>query len=185
MDWLKREGGALFERTGNVEGSVPPAQAPVAPALPKAEDVPAAAPKEEPDQVMEMLKQDEGFRGQVYKDTKGKTTIAYGRNLDAKPLKKEEGEFLLKGDIADARKEAARTFSYYDGLNSARKDAVTMLTFNLGPTGLKGFKRFNEAMKDKNYSTAAAELLDSEWAATVGPTRSNKIANMIRTGKAE
>jgi lysozyme len=181
MDWLKREGGALFERTGNVEGSVPPAQAPAAPALPKAEDT----PKEEPDQVMEMLKQDEGFRGQVYKDTKGKTTIAYGRNLDAKPLKKEEGEYLLKGDISDARREAATTFPYYNALTPARKDAMTMLTFNLGPTGLKGFKRFNEAMKDKNYVTAAAELLDSEWAATVGPTRSNKIANMIRTGKTE
>jgi lysozyme len=177
-DYIQRQWNKLFERTGNAEGSIPPAPAvePQAPAPPKAEAL---------DPVLEILKQDEGFRGQVYEDSTGHTTLGYGRNLDGKPLKKEEAEYLLKGDIADARREAADTFPYYGRLDPVRQDAMTMLTFNLGPRGLKGFKRFNEAMSDKNYVTAAAELMDSQWAKTVGPTRSQKIAGMIRTGKTE
>ena len=177
-DYIQRQWNKLFERTGNAEGSIPPAPAvePQAPAPPKAEAV---------DPVLEILKQDEGFRGQVYEDSTGHTTLGYGRNLDGKPLKKEEAEYLLKGDIADARKEAADTFPYYWRLDPVRQDAMTMLTFNLGPRGLKGFKKFHEAMSDKNYVTAAAELMDSQWARTVGPNRAQKIAGMIRTGKAE
>ena len=134
------------------------------------------------DRLMAVLKQHEGFQGKPYQDTSGKSTIGYGRNLDAKPLTEKQAERLMADDIADARTEATR-LKYYENLDPIRQDAVTMLVYNMGLKGVEGFKKFNAAMEQGNWQLAKQELLNSAWAKQVGAGRASTMADMILTGR--
>jgi hypothetical protein len=54
------------------------------------------------------------------------------------------------------------------------------MTFNLGDR-LLGFRKALAAVQAGDWSTAAAEMLDSQWAAQVGP-RAQRLAEAMRTG---
>jgi lysozyme len=58
------------------------------------------------------------------------------------------------------------------------------MAFNLGPTRLKGFKKFIAAFDAKDWDGAVIEMLDSKWAKQVG-ARAIRLAKMVRTGVAE
>ena len=56
------------------------------------------------------------------------------------------------------------------------------ISFNLGATRLRGFKRALAAMEVADYKTAAKEFLDSKWSRDV-KGRSHELAHMIDTGE--
>jgi len=129
---------------------------------------------------IEQLKIDEGFRGRPYKCTAGKTTIGYGRNLDDNPLTKEEAEYLLKNDLQKVAKEATK-LGWYADLKPERRSVIIQMIFNLGLPRFLKFKKTIQAIKDKDYNTAAIEMLDSKWARQVGQ-RANRLAEQMRCG---
>lgn len=133
-------------------------------------------------QVMQLLQGHEGFKGTPYKDSGGKTTIGYGHNLDAKPLKPEQAKRIMQDDIDDARQDATK-LPYYEKLDPVRQDAVTALVYNMGLGSMKGFKRFNAAMEQGNWELAKQELLKSDWAKQVQPDRVATMTQMILTGR--
>ena len=53
------------------------------------------------------------------------------------------------------------------------------MAFNLGPHGLGEFEDFRKALMNKDYQTAANEMIDSKWHGQVG-NRSIELENMIR-----
>ena len=132
------------------------------------------------DAVVRDLKRDEGFKSKPYKDTVGKLTIGYGRNLDDVGVSKREAGELLRFDVFIANKELL-SFPWYDDLTLCRKRALLNMMFNLGFTRFRKFKRMIAAFEESNYSLAADEALDSKWATQVG-ARAERIANLIRQG---
>jgi lysozyme len=56
------------------------------------------------------------------------------------------------------------------------------ISFNLGATRLRGFKKALAAMEVADYPLAAKEFLDSKWSLDV-KGRSHELASMIETGK--
>jgi lysozyme len=56
------------------------------------------------------------------------------------------------------------------------------ISFNLGATRLRGFKRALAAMEVADYKLAAKEFLDSKWSQEV-KGRSHELASMIETGE--
>ena len=56
-----------------------------------------------------LIAKHEGLRLKPYKDSVGKLTIGYGRNLDDVGISQEEAEILFSADVAQARKEAERS----------------------------------------------------------------------------
>ena len=128
----------------------------------------------------EMIKMHEGYSGTVYKCPAGKPTIGYGRNLE-RGITLEEAEFLLDNDI-QLVKNHLRCWPWWDNLNDVRKDAIIDMTYNLGITRLLKFKRMIAAIKGRNFTRAAEEMLDSKWAFQVGK-RAVTLAELMRTGK--
>jgi len=131
-----------------------------------------------------LLIKHEGMRLKPYEDVLTEDiTIGVGRNLDSLGLTEDEVMYLLTNDIVRCDKELLHNFKWYSEMCRARQDAMINLCFNLGITRLLTFKKALQAMADKEYIKAAAEFLDSKWAAQVGSNRSDDIACMIRTGK--
>ncbi len=124
---------------------------------------------------------DEGLRLKPYKDTVGKLTIGYGRNLDDVGISETEAEHLLRSDLRKVLRDLDLKLPWWRDLTRNRQCALANMAFNLGIGGLFKFKNMLSALMEKNYSIAADEALDSKWAKQVGD-RAIRIADLIRNG---
>jgi lysozyme len=129
------------------------------------------------------LKRHEGFRAKVYRCTAGKNTVAYGRNLDDKGITLEEAEMLLDNDIDECVQDLA-TFSWWSSLDSQRQAALIDMRFNLGPTRFRSFKMMIQALEIRDYTDAASQVMNSNYAQQVG-RRAEWIAESLSAGMAE
>ena len=123
----------------------------------------------------------EGVRNKVYKDHLGIETIGVGRNLVDRGLSDEEVDYLLSNDITIVENELDNGLSWWRDLDEVRQRALADLAFNMGLPRLHGFVKMLDALQRRDYHAAADELLDSKYAKQVGE-RSNRVADMIRTG---
>jgi lysozyme len=134
--------------------------------------------------LLEMLKRHEGVRSNVYLCSAGYETIGVGRNISKTGLglSEDEVQYLLESDIARVIKELSSEYPWFSSLDDVRKDAMIDISFNLGATRLRGFKRALAAMDVADYKMAATEFLDSKWSRDV-KGRSYELASMIETGE--
>ena len=134
--------------------------------------------------LLEMLKRHEGVRSKVYLCSAGYETIGVGRNISntGMGLSDDEVDYLLENDIARVIKELSSEYPWFNSLDDVRKDAMIDISFNLGATRLRGFKKALAAMEIADYPLAAKEFLASKWSLDV-KGRSHELASMIETGK--
>ena len=135
--------------------------------------------REEVATILADLKRDEGLRLKPYKDTVGKLTIGYGRNLDDRGISGHEAVVLLENDFLDALIETVRQFPWSRGLPVPQRRALVNMCFNLGLRRLSGFVKMLAALEAGDGELAAAEALDSKWAGQVGD-RAERIAALYR-----
>ena len=148
------------------------------------------------DKVIERTKRFEGFEDKPYKDTVGKITIGYGRNLEANPLSLSElmilfsrtewkskrdaeewAEVLLKRDLERHTSELRHSFPLEEQPDNVR-DVLIDMGYNLGVPTLMSFKGMLHAIHNRDYKQAAIELLDSKYAEQV-KTRAVDNAKML------
>ena len=130
------------------------------------------------------IKTDEGFRGQLYKDSEGLLTIGYGRLLEpghGGGISRDEAEYLLANDLRVAERLCEAMPGYLD-LSPVRQSVLMNMCFNLGASGLKGFQRMFSALVKQDYEEAAAEMLGSRWAGQV-KSRAVRLAKQMQTGE--
>jgi lysozyme len=130
-----------------------------------------------------MLKRHEGVRSHVYLCSAGYETIGVGRNISKSGLgmSADEVDYLLENDIERVIKELSSEYPWFKDLDDVRKDAMIDISFNLGATRLRGFKRALAAMEVADYKTAAKEFLDSKWSRDV-KGRATELCYMIEMG---
>lgn len=136
------------------------------------------------EKLIEMLKRHEGVEHHIYRCSAGFWTLGAGRNVDPQGglgLSDDEVDYLLQNDIERVIKELSAEYRWFNSLDDARKDAMIDISFNLGATRLRGFKRALAAMEVADYKTAAKEFLDSKWSRDV-KGRATELAYMIEMG---
>ena len=135
------------------------------------------------EQLLEMLKRHEGVRSKVYLCSAGYETIGVGRNISESGmgLSDDEVDYLLQNDIERVIKELSTEYRWFNSLDDVRKDAMIDISFNLGATRLRGFRRALAAMEVADYKMAAKEFLDSKWSRDV-KGRATELCYMIEMG---
>ena len=131
--------------------------------------------------VYELIKRHEGLRLKPYRDTEGHLTIGYGRALNIVGISIDEAEAMLHRDVADVVTKLGR-FPWFPYLGEVRGAVLIDMTFNLGWLKLLGFVHFLDAIERGDFETAAAEMLESEWAQQVG-VRAKELSTMMKTGR--
>jgi lysozyme len=127
------------------------------------------------------LVRDEGMRTKPYLCTAGKLTIGVGRNIEEVGITEDEARYLLENDIRRVEGELDQAFPWWRQLSDRRQRALANMAFNLGLGRLRKFRKCLAALEAGDYDEAAAEALNSAWAAQVG-ARAQRIAAMIREG---
>lgn len=130
----------------------------------------------------EQLKTDEGFSATPYKDSVGKLTIGYGRNLDDVQLSLKEADYLLETDINKALLDAEKAVDNFYLLDDVRQEVIINMVFNMGLPRFKGFKKTIKLIENNEFEKASKEMLNSKWANQVG-RRALKLSTMMKVGK--
>ena len=136
------------------------------------------------DKLIEMLKRHEGVESHAYKCSENKVTIGVGRNVDKSGglgLSDDEVDYLLQNDIDRVSSELDSEYDWFAGLDDVRQDVMVDISFNLGQTRLRAFKKALSAMAKGDWRAAADEFMDSRWSGQVG-NRAKELTEMIRTG---
>ena len=127
------------------------------------------------------LENHEGRRNLCYEDSEGHLTLGVG-HLMSEPIPDVVIDLLLLCDMKDkAVGELDRIFPQWTELSETRQLVLADMMFNLGADRFLKFKKFWKAMLDRDYETAAAEMLDSKWANQVG-NRAKRLSEMMRNG---
>jgi len=137
------------------------------------------------DKLIEMLKVHEGVETYAYKCSENKTTIGVGRNVDKAGglgLSDDEVDYLLQNDIDRVILELDSEYDWFSDLDDIRQDAMIDISFNLGQTRLRAFKKALSAMSEGDWDEAADQFMDSRWSEQVG-IRAKNLTEMIRTGE--
>ena len=146
--------------------------------------------------IFDFIKNHEGVRPHIYKDSLGIPTVGIGFNMmrpDAKLIFKSLGlnyNDILSGstDLSDqqmrdlfieclkiAYKDVKQYMPNYDSLPREIKLGLIDMSFNLGINRLSKFVKTKEYIVKGDYKAAANELKNSKWAGQVG----NRAKNII------
>jgi len=132
--------------------------------------------------LLKQLERHEGLRLKPYRDTVGKLTVGYGRNLDDRGISEDEAGFMLDNDIDQVEQELER-MPLYLSLDPIRQVVLANMAFNMGVPTLLEFRRMLGALAEKDWDRAAAEMMDSKWARQVG-SRAEELSELMRRGEA-
>lgn len=111
----------------------------------------------------EYIKSNEGLRLKPYKCSSGKLTIGYGRNLENNGITKEEAEILLYNDIKRIHEFFNKYLTYYPSLPDEYKTVILDMAYNMGISGLMGFKNMLYEMQQRNKEGIIKEIRDSKY----------------------
>ena len=129
------------------------------------------------EELVRMIKRDEGWSPEPYKCTEGIWTIGFGTNITR--ISRDEGEALLEirldkiieYDLLSFTKEIAN-------LNDARKAVLINMIYQLGKQGVLRFKKMRQAIIAKDWQKASEEMLDSKWHQQT-PDRCRRLARIM------
>jgi len=140
--------------------------------------------REEWQDLLHRIKEHEGFRNTIYLDTLGKATIGYGHLVvddDAYIEGQVYSEELLYKqfglDFDKAFLQAQELWEDYHLPHTAQEIIIEMV-FQLGMGGVSKFRKMWEALKDRDFEEAAAQMLDSRWAKQT-PRRCQEMASRM------
>lgn len=131
------------------------------------------------DMLSAWLKKEEGFSKKPYLDTLGIPTIGYGFTY----LTEEESELILEHRVRDMVNQVHRYLTNeHILLDEYRVCVLANMAYQLGWNGVLKFKNMWKAIRNKDYETAALEMMKSKWYRDT-PARCTLQASRMRAGQ--
>lgn len=134
------------------------------------------------DELISDLKADEGWRAHAYQDSLGYQTIGFGFLIDERRgggLPLEIGEKWLRFLVADVWADLTSREPWIMGEHPDVQRALANMAYQMGVSGVLGFKNMLAALRSGDRERAAQEALESRWARQT-PERAQRVAGLIR-----
>lgn len=136
--------------------------------------------------LVEILKVNEGLRLTPYRCTAGKLTIGYGHTgpsvVEGIKWTKEQAEHVLLNDARNIAADLDWHLPWWRRLSDTRQEALADMAFNLGMKRLQGFQKMLAALRRGQWQEAAVQCLDSRYARQVG-NRAKRNAFVFEHGR--
>ncbi len=129
--------------------------------------------------LIDKIKESEGFRATVYKCTEGYDTIGYGFTVKDLVLGEDICDMILERKIAELKLKIDQYFPFYSDMPEQAQDIVLEMCYQLGIYGFSKFKKTIDHLMRKDYKAASLEMLDSKWARQT-PNRAKKLSNHMK-----
>ena len=130
--------------------------------------------------LIENIKESEGFVKHVYDDSLGIPTIGYGFAIKDLDLDEDIASEILSRKVSRLINKVDGKFDWFNEANDKIKEVVVEMCYQLGLGGFSKFKRTISYFANKDYIKASVEMLDSKWA-TQTPNRANKLSKIVES----
>jgi len=132
-----------------------------------------------------------------YLDSVGKWTVGVGRNISdvhfsdvelllliGDGISEDLSRSMLASDLGQAEEDVSRLFTNVEisRMGGVRHECIINMSFNLGLTRLKQFKKMIAAVRVQDWDEAGAQMMDSRWYRQVG-NRGVELVAQMRTGE--
>ena len=131
------------------------------------------------------LRREEGSIPHAYQDHLGFWTIGVGRLIDERKgggLSPDEVDLLLANDVDRVVRAVRAALPWVEELDDPRQAVLIGMGFQLGVTGMLGFRQTLTAVKEGRYTAAAGLMLVSLWAQQT-PERAMRMSKQMQTGE--
>ena len=129
--------------------------------------------------LLEQIKDHEGFSSTVYECTEGYDTIGYGFAIKDLELTEEIAEDILIGKLSKLRLRLCKTFDWFLDTPEVVQEVIMNMCYQMGLSGFSQFKKTIYYLETEQYEEAADEMLDSLWHKQT-PGRSQELSDVIR-----
>ena len=129
--------------------------------------------------LLEQIKDHEGFSSTVYECTEGYDTIGYGFAIKDLELTEEIAEDILIGKLSKLRLRLCKTFDWFLDTPEVVQEVIMNMCYQMGLSGFSQFKKTIYYLETEQYEEAADEMLDSLWHKQT-PSRSQELSDVIR-----
>tara|TARA_E500000318_G_C3534692_1_gene202061 strand:- start:68 stop:493 length:426 start_codon:yes stop_codon:yes gene_type:complete len=133
------------------------------------------------EELKQRIKDHEGYRLDIYKDSLGFKTGGYGHKIkkgDIIPTTKQGWEDLFEQDFIMACHGADKLLGDCDIDITAREILIEMV-YQMGTKGVSKFKKMLSAIEDERYTDASDEMINSLWYKQT-PNRALALALIMR-----
>jgi len=131
------------------------------------------------------LRVEENTVAHAYQDHLGFWTIGVGHLVDKRKgagLSPQVIELQLDIDVQEKIDEVERALPWSKELDQVRFAALVLMAFQLGTSGLLGFKNMLLSLRYMRWKEAHDHALDSKWARQDTPARAKRVATMLLVG---
>ena len=129
--------------------------------------------------LIDSIKQHEGYRSKVYKDSLGIPTIGYGFAIKDLELDQDICDLILERKVKDLKDRIKKKFSWYKYMPPTIKEIIIEMCYQLGVYGFSCFKKTISYLQNKEWEKASVEMLDSRWAVQT-PRRARELSEIVK-----
>lgn len=141
------------------------------------------------DQLRMELEYDEGVKYEIYLDHLGLPTFGIGHLVTADDpehgqevgtaISEERVVEVFEQDVQITIEECKKLYDCWIDLPEEVQLIIANMMFNMGRPRLSGFKKFNAAVADGDWQSAADEMIDSRWYRQV-TNRADRLVTRMR-----
>ena len=144
--------------------------------------------------ITRLLKYEEGYRAKPYYCSEGYPTIGIGLRIGPKGAPLSQYEMDMPQAVAECwldcyldklRDDMTSNVAIYKAMcacNPAREAVLISMAYQMGVSGLAGFKNTLKAIEQGRWEDAMNCMMSSRWARQT-PSRAKRHADQMRTGE--
>ena len=131
-------------------------------------------------ELINSVKENEGYRSSVYKDSLGIDTIGYGFAIKDLELDEDICEEILKRKLERLIDRVQKKWGWIINLPQEAQEVMYEMCYQMGVSGVSKFKKTLLYLESHEFRMASKEMLDSKWAKSDSPQRAKRMSEIIK-----